>query len=293
MPLHQFLRSTTMLSGVAGASFLAVMTAQAADMPVTKAPYAAPAPLPAVDGINYKFDVLGGSLAEHGFGGARGAISLPLGFRYGLQLDGTATSYRGDFLGSVGGHLFWRDPAVGLLGLYASYLHWDKFGGLHTSRVALEAEYYHGPWSFTAILGAEDGNTKSQISGSVIETIGVRSRFYDIVNIHYYFNENARFTVGHRYLGGKHALALGAEWSKPIAPRTLGSFFVEGRIGESDYKSIWAGLRIYYGNSDKPLIRRHREDDPNIPEPEARHSFNKSTAPVPVVEEEEEQGEPE
>lgn len=276
MPLNQFLRSTTMLSGVVGATFIAVMTAQAADTPVKAAPYSAPPALPAVDGINYKFDVLGGSLAEEGFGGARGSVSIPLGFRYGLQLDATGSSYEGEFLGSVSGHLFWRDPGVGLLGLYASYLHWDKFGGLHASRVALEAEHYHGPWTFSAVLGVEAGNTKSQLNGSVLETIGVKSRFYDMIDIHYYMNENTRFSIGHRYLGGKNALALGTEWSVPIAPRTQGSFFLEGRIGESDYKSIWAGLRVYMGRTDKTLIRRHREDDPENREPEGKHSFNKS-----------------
>ena len=279
MPLRDYLHSTSMLSGIVGASFLSVFSVQAADGPI--APPASPPPvaLPAVDGINYKFDILGGSLAEEGFGGVRGAVSIPLGVQYGLQIDGVATGYDGDFLGAVAGHLFWRNPVVGLLGIYGSHLHWDRYGGLHTNRVALEAEYYQGAWTFTAVLGAESGNSKSRISGGVIDTISVDSRFYDIVDIHYYYNENARVSIGHRYLGGKHALALGAEWSKPIAPRTLGSLFVEGRVGEDDYKSIFAGLRVYFGNSDKPLIRRHREDDPFITEPEARHSFNHKSSP--------------
>jgi hypothetical protein len=275
MSSQAFLRSTTMLSGLVGASFFAVMAAQAADMPV-KAPYVLPPELPAVDGINYKFDVLGGSLAEHGFGGVRGAVSIPLDFRYGLQIDGVASGYRGDFLGAIGAHLFWRDPAIGLLGIYASHTHWSKFGGVYSNRIALEAESYQGPWTFSAVLGVEDGNSTSRLSGTTLTTYSVGSRFYDIVDISYYMNENARVSLGHRYLGGKHALALGAEWARPIAPRALGSFFLEGRIGESDYKSIWAGLRVYFGNSDKPLIRRHREDDPRILEPEAVHSINRS-----------------
>lgn len=275
MPLQQFLRSTTMLSGVVGASFIAVMNAQAADIPV-KAPYAAPVALPAVDGINYKFDILGGSLAKQGFGGARGSVSVPLGFRYGLQVDGTATSYDGDFLGAIGGHLFWRDPAVGLLGIYASHTHWDKFGGVHSNRVAIEAESYHGLWTFSGILGVESGNSASSQSGMLRTTYDVDSRFYDILNIYYYLNDNARVSIGHRYLGGKHALAVGGEWAVPLAPKTMGSVFVEGRVGERDYKSVWAGLRVYFGNSDKSLMRRHREDDPVNPEPEAVHAFNKS-----------------
>ena len=40
----------------------------------------------------------------------------------------------------------------------------------------------------------------------------------------------------------------------------MASIFVEGRAGEDDFKSIWAGLRVYFGTKDKSSIRRHRED---------------------------------
>lgn len=46
--------------------------------------------------------------------------------------------------------------------------------------------------------------------------------------------------------------------------RNLGSLFIEGRLGEGNFQGAWAGLRIYSGKSDKPLIRRHREDDPIV-----------------------------
>ncbi|MEJ2374270.1 MAG: hypothetical protein P8Y71_02275 [Pseudolabrys sp.] len=40
--------------------------------------------------------------------------------------------------------MFWRDPSNALLGLYGSYSHWDKFGGLGAGHVALEGELYRG-----------------------------------------------------------------------------------------------------------------------------------------------------
>jgi len=40
------------------------------------------------------------------------------------------------------------------------------------------------------------------------------------------------------------------------------SLFAEGRFGEGDFHGVWAGLRFYFGQKDKSLIRRHREDDP-------------------------------
>jgi hypothetical protein len=284
MPIGQFLRSTTMLSGVVGASFIAVMTAQAADMPV-KTPYALPPSLPAVDGINYKADVFGGALASEGIGGVGGSVSVPLGFRYGFQLDGTAASYDGRFLGSVGGHLFWRDPMVGLLGVFASHTHWSRFGGLHVNHVALEFEHYSGPWTIQGIVGAEGGNSRSQTVGGTVFTYDVKSRFFDKINLNYYVNQDTMLTVGHRYVGGKHALALGAEWARPIAPNALGSFFIEGRLGENKHTGTWAGLRIYKGNSDKSLMRRHREDDPIRWTPDTLfgiiNTFDKAACPPP------------
>lgn len=262
MPLHQFLRSTTMLSGVVGASFIAVMTAQAADSPV-KAP-APPPPLPAVDGINWKAEAFGGSTHKDGFGGVKGAVTVPLSTQYGFQLDGIAGGVDGDFFGQVGAHLFWRDPNVGLLGVYTSFTHLDRVGGVNAGHAAIEFERYYGQWTLQGIVGVEGGNKSSAIVGPFIETYDVKTRFFDQLNLHYYYVDNARVTIGHRYLGGKHALALGGEWAIPLAPRTMGAFTLEGRLGENDYKGVWAGLKVYFGQRDKPLIARHRQDDPNI-----------------------------
>jgi hypothetical protein len=42
----------------------------------------------------------------------------------------------------------------------------------------------------------------------------------------------------------------------------MGSLFIEGRAGEGDFHGVYGGLRFYFGNHDKSLIRRNREDDP-------------------------------
>ncbi|MCC6946508.1 MAG: hypothetical protein IT539_01960 [Bradyrhizobiaceae bacterium] len=262
MPLQRFLRSTTMLSTVVGASFLSVIAVQAADAPV-KAPLP-PQPLPAVDGINWKGEAFGGVFDDDGFGGIKGAVTIPLSTQYGFQLDGILGGVRGDLFGQVAGHWFWRDPNVGLLGLYASYTHLDDIGGVHAAHAGVEFERYHGPWTLQGVLGVEGGNSKSALIGPLIHSYDVKTRFFDQINLHYYYTDNARLTIGHRYLGGKHALALGGEWAIPLAPRTLGAFSLEGRIGEDNYTGVWAGLKVYFGQQDKPLIARHRQDDPNI-----------------------------
>ncbi|MEX0589904.1 MAG: hypothetical protein WD207_02335, partial [Xanthobacteraceae bacterium] len=193
MPLQRFLRSTTMLSGVVGASFIGIMTAQAADAPVTKAPYAPPS-LPAVDGINYKADAFAGALDKDGHFGVAGSVSVPLAHRYGLQLDGTLSGADGKFLGDIAAHLFWRDPAVGLLGLYASYTHWGKWGGIHQTHVGVEFERYFDRWQIEGLIGVESGNSKSQIIPPFIVTYDIDNRFFDYLDLAYYPQNDLRLS---------------------------------------------------------------------------------------------------
>ena len=54
----------------------------------------------------------------------------------------------------------------------------------------------------------------------------------------------------------------------------MASLFVEGRAGE--YTGVWGGLKMYFGKSDKTLIRRHREDDPIKWDPELAATNDKS-----------------
>jgi hypothetical protein len=254
------LLSSTALTAV---SLVAATVAHGAD-----APAQSPAALPAVDGINYKAALLGGGVNRYGLGAVSGSITAPLGTQYGVQLDGTAASLGGRFLGSGAGHLFWRNPAVGLVGLYGSYTRWSHFSGVWKAQGAVELESYAGRWTVQALLGVERGD-----AGSGAVTFDSRTRFFDQINLNYYVTDNARLRIGHRYLGGKHALALGAEWAVPMGNRNMGSFFIEGRIGEQDYRAVWAGVRIYVGQKDKPLIRRHREDDPDPWEIDAANAF--------------------
>jgi hypothetical protein len=84
----------------------------------------APQPMPAVDGINAKIDGYGGGgNHSNGFYGSGASVSVPLAQQWGLQLDGDGGSEKG--IGAYGGvgHLFWRDPSIGLLGAYGSYSH--------------------------------------------------------------------------------------------------------------------------------------------------------------------------
>ncbi len=273
-----------MLSGVVGGAFLAGSAAWAADMTpplMTKEPMAnvVPAALgPAVDAVNYKLDGFGGELSNRTFYGSNGSVTFPLGGQFGAQIDGTLAGLDNRFAAAAAGHLFWRNPGAGLLGVYGAWNYWDQFGGANVGHVAAEGEAYWGQFTLQGILGVEFGNSVSGTTISSATVIGplvtttttmsitngfsVPTRFFDQINLKYYFTDDISGFVGHRYLGGKNALALGAEVAQPLGRGVMASAFVEGWIGEDSFTGVWGGLKFYFGPDDKPLIARQRREDP-------------------------------
>jgi hypothetical protein len=120
--------------------------ATSADLP-TKAPISRAGCAQAVDGLTGKVGGFGGSVNNSGYYGGTGSFAAPLGCEWGFQLDGSAASFDSRFVGTVAGHLFWRDPAKGLLGLYGNYSYWAQGGGVRASHVGPEAEWYLGRWT--------------------------------------------------------------------------------------------------------------------------------------------------
>ncbi len=270
------MRSTTMLSGVVGWTFIAIWGADAADLAVyQKAPVAYPVFAPAVDAVNEKVDFFGGSVGGKSVYGANGSITAPLGGQFGAQVDGSVGSMDQDTFAAVAGHLFWRDPSRALLGVYASETYWDRYGGISVGHVGGEGELYWGRVTLQGVAGVEFGNSASTTNTSIatgpvltttstfLDAYDIKTRFFDEINLKYYFADDISGYVGHRYLGGLNALALGAEFARPLGRGILASAFVEGRVGENDARGIWGGLKVYLGPSDMPLIARNRNEDPN------------------------------
>ncbi len=281
MRLRQRLLTTTVLAGIAVGVCSVPHAARAADLNLTPLYARTPWAAPAVDGFNAKWEGLGGQLDHKTLYGSRGSMSIPLGRQWGLQVDGSGGSLQQRGFASVGGHLFTRNPSQGLLGIYSSYTRWNKFGGVHATHVAGEGELYAGRWTLQGIAGVEFGNSASNIASAtavlppgvgvpgviitdtLVQSYDVKTRFMDQVNLKYYFTDNWDGYVGHRYLAGKNALALGSEAGVRLGT-VMGTAFVEGRVGDKSFEGVWGGLKLYFGQKDKTLIRRHREDDPPI-----------------------------
>ena len=258
-----------MLSRIIGSAFLGgpIVTgplAQAADLSsaYTVPPIAAPAP--AVDGFNGKFDAFSGGINKLSIYGAEGSFSIPLASQFGAQFDGRVGGLDGSTFGSGAGHFFWRNPTQGLLGVYGDTTEWSRFGGVNVSRVAGEGAYYWGAVTFEGIAGVEFGNSVSGpiANPAITQSYDVRTRFFDQFKAKYYFTDNVSGYVGHDYLGGKNALALGGEFAIPSGHGIMTSAFVEARLGEGEFHGVWGGLKFYFGQKDKALEARQRQDDP-------------------------------
>ena len=216
---------------------------------------------PAVSKVNWKLDVSGGG-AEPGYnlGGipfssgdietvfkVRGAVSIPIAYSYGLQLDGAVGSYDGSVFGHGAAHLFWRDPDVALFGGYASWTHWN---GVDAYRVGIEGEYYAGNVTLSGLIGSEFGDVDNEL--------------FSYAELSFYAMDDLKLSIGHHYAPEVgHMLTTGAEYQFRSTPSAGYAVYAEADFGENGYQSIFGGFKMYFGDS-KSLIRRHREDDPDF-----------------------------
>ncbi|MGD9502670.1 MAG: hypothetical protein AB7V40_09330 [Methyloceanibacter sp.] len=218
--------------------------------------------LPAVDGLNAKISGFGGAAKDQGVYGAAGSVTMPLGHRYGLQIDGLGAGFDSDLQGNItiggtAGHLFWRDPSVGLLGAYGHYGRADLSGSDFWAAGA-EGALYLKRLTFEGIAGVEGGPRRAGAGGG----LGSDPRFFEIGWLAYYPADNLRLSIGQSYGFESYSTLFGAEWGAWPSGKAMTSLFALGKVAENGDGAVLGGVRIYLGNSPKSLIRRNREDDP-------------------------------
>ncbi|MEM9331615.1 MAG: hypothetical protein AAGA53_09835 [Pseudomonadota bacterium] len=181
-----------------------------------------------------------------------GSISVPVGQQFGLQIDGAHVNLDEDIdvsLSAIGGHFFWRDPSVGLLGIYGEY---KEYGNLiETSMIAAEGEFYKDQFSFEWYAGQE--NLQTPFGDSDFFAGEALAAFYPTENSRIHAGVRRRIETTSFVVGGEIMADTGG-----VAP----SLFVRASVGDDDTTSVIGGLRIYFGSGPKSLIQRHREDDP-------------------------------
>lgn len=202
---------------------------------------------PAVSGPNGKLEGSYGELGGRHGGAAGGSFAVPLGHEFGLQVDGLAGWFDGDFVGGSAAQGFWRDPDRALIGIFGSYRYDDRFGGKSSYGIGPQAELYLGPVTLRGLVGAQFGDASRGVMSAE--------------SVSWYPTDDIALTLGHQLADEGHAAALGAEMQVYAGSSFGVALFAEGRFGEQDRDAAWAGLRIYFGD-EKTLLRRHREDDP-------------------------------
>lgn len=209
--------------------------------------------LPAVSGPNAKLGIAGGAIdldTRDSDGRVHGEFSYtaPLGYSTGFQFDGAIGAMGSDTTVNADGHLFFRDPATHLLGVWGGFA---SIGSNDIGRFGPEVEVYFDRFTVQGTLGWENSDSNGD-------------EVFAHANLAYYLHDDLQIYGGFRRTLDRNAAALGFEklldsshgFGTPI------SLFAEGQVGEDDHATVWAGMRFYLHSQDKSLIRRHREDDP-------------------------------
>lgn len=227
---------------------------------------------PAVSGINGKIEfgylytdieiAPGFSVDGDAFFG-QGAVSVPVGHSFGIQID--AGGFTGDLAtvdisgAGIGGHFFWRDPDVALLGGYVHYVNTDIAGviDLDNIRYGVEGELYLDRFSIEGFVGADYLDVS-------VGPFSVDDTFFAAEGVAaFYPTDNLRIFAGIEHAFDETALIAGGEFLFNTGWQAEPAVFARGAFS-GDSTTVMAGLKFYFGESGKSLIRRHREDDPQI-----------------------------
>ncbi|MDE3066184.1 MAG: hypothetical protein KGJ60_01390 [Verrucomicrobiota bacterium] len=209
---------------------------------------------PAVSGLNGKFDYAGGmmnSFAGHNFDASLG---LPVAHQFGFQADGLYSRISNlDFYGGAG-HLFWRDPNIGLLGLTGGYLNRNGSDAVNTFQAGVEGAYYLKRFTFGAFAGV--GQIKYANPAPFINTHP--TRFVGTVSAGFYPIDDLLVSASYMTAFRNNLVEGALEFQTPIRGLALTG---EAALGDHGYDHLLFGIRYYFG-AKKSLRARHRQDDP-------------------------------
>ncbi len=235
-------------------------------------------------GINLGHAQVTGDRSEGFTWYAQGAFTLPIGKSFGAQFEGTLGSLDGRFFRGAAAHAFWRDPDFALAGATFQY---QGLAGASVLRFGGEGEWYLGRFSLAGQAGYQDGNPNNS------KSIRPGQGAFGLLDLRYYPLDDLMLHVGggfaplrkSRYEG---IVRFGAEYQPDFSPIRGLTFFVDGDVGTYKNHIVTAGIRFYFGLDSgvtmKPLIRRHREDDPPFLTQNATQGFQQgATNVIPQV----------
>lgn len=219
---------------------------------------AAHAESPAATRMVGQISIKGGTLDGDGTGLVEGSVIAPFEGKFGAQFDLTGGVAGNSRLLGVAGHLYWRDPRVGMVG--GTLSHGRRFGkdDIKIFRAGIDGAYYFNRLTLGAGVAYRVGNVHHH-----------RALFISAVA---YPIDNLALRVGGGFISGDDDIVrFGIEWQS--LPRTVQglSLFADIVIepGDKQYRSFIVGLRYYFGAGQKTLLRYHRENIRRSPLPTA------------------------
>jgi hypothetical protein len=209
---------------------------------------AAAAREPAVAPLNLKVTAAGTSTNDEDGWFFGGALTAPVGERWGIQVEGGVASDDFSTVTGVGGHIFTRDPSSYLLGIFAAYASEDTLD-IDATRIGAEAEIYLNQLTILAKAGYQFSDTT--LDGA----------FGDI-ELRWYISDDFVLSGGGAFNENTEVGRVGAEWRPGFSALPGLAFRADGAWGDGDYESYMGGVTYYFG-ADASLKDRHRKQDPD------------------------------
>jgi hypothetical protein len=207
--------------------------------------------LPAVSELNGKVDYAGGTMDGSTGNNLDASITVPVCHPIGFQADALYSKIGpSDFYGGAG-HLFWRNPDLGLLGLTGGYVYRK---GVDTFQLGGEGQYYLGPVTLGFFGGL--GQINYAQSAPFIDTNP--TRFIGRISADYYPIKDLRVGLSYTTAFEENLGRAELEYQTPICGLALTA---EASVGNHGYDDLLFGVRYYFG-AKKSLRDRQRQDDP-------------------------------
>ena len=199
---------------------------------------------PAVSQTNATVITKGGVVDDDEFFGVGGKAAFPLGESLGAQIDaaGGTDEYYG-----IGGHLFWRDPSAGMLGILGTVESWDS---VDMQRVGAEGEVYFDSITLGGIAGYQTGD--------------VDEGGYGRIDLKFYATPDFLLKAGGEFTPEMNLGRVGVEWRPGFNALPGLSIFADGELGEDDSDSIMLGITYHFGKKGSSLMHRDRREDPSF-----------------------------
>jgi hypothetical protein len=217
---------------------------------------------PAVSEVNGKLGYAGGNMNSAEGHNFDGSISFPVANAFGFQADALYSHIGGlDFYGGAG-HLFWRRPDIGLVGLAGGYL---GRSGVDTFHIGAEGEYYLGCFTFGVFAGV--GSINYDDAAPFIDTSP--TDFIGRISADWYPLDDLRVGVSYTTAFDNNLGKGEVEYQTPLCGLAVTA---EVALGDHSYDHWLLGVRYYFG-SKKSLRERHRSDDPRSLMPQIVHGL--------------------